>query len=214
MERIEQEGKISVMKKLGFFIFLILQEIVIIAIAFLYYDYAKAKERIEELEQEPYFTEEKLTAEEYELVLDCIKIPSWPSWEERWYLPNWPDYSYYMFGLGTPETDKQLTVLNYLLFIKNDGTNKEAIQKAGECALSLQFPMKDRWIMNNTRNTVEILEAMDDGGKCLKNDEFVAETIQVFFEECEVVSIPRKVMIDSSKDILQNISIGGEGVEE
>lgn len=201
-------------KKLTWFLLFVLQEIIIIAAAFLYYDYSQAKNRLAELEQEPYFTEEKLTEEEYELVLDCIKIPSLPSWEERWYLPNWPDYSYYMFGLGTPETDKQLTVLNYLLFVKNDGTNQEAIKKAIEYELSLTNTIKYGWVMNNNRYTVDILTSMDDGGKCLKDDEFVAETIQTFFEECEIVSIPRKVMIDSSKDILQNISIGVEGVEE
>ncbi len=53
---------------------IVLQEIIVIFGAFFFYDYSKAKQRIEELAEEPYFTRFELTAEEVELFLGTMAV--------------------------------------------------------------------------------------------------------------------------------------------
>ena len=159
------------------------QDVLVLLGAFFYNDYSKAKERLRELEEEPYFTSEKISAEEMDLIVDCLKFSTAPMWNQQWYVDHWPDYSYYSFELGDKNTAKQIAVLNYILFVSCDGSNEEAKAIAKSYGLSQENPIDDGWILNNNRSTAEILASMDDGGDCLRNQEFVEEIYQIIREK-------------------------------
>lgn len=170
---------------------ILLQEIIVIFGTFFFYDYAKAKQRIEELAEEPYFTKDELTADEVELFLEYYHGIIVPKWEKQWYIPHWPDYSYYTFYSGENENEKRISVLNYWLFIEKNDFPQEIEDIVSKCGLSLDEPIAKGWEAIDIREALELAIAMDELGKDLKNQGLVDEAYMACIHQCNVTVAAR-----------------------
>ena len=176
---------------------ILLQEIIVIFGTIFFYDYAKAKERIEELSEEPYFTKDELTANEVELFLEYYHGIIVPKWEKQWYIPHWPDYSYYKFYSEGIENEKRIIVLNYWLFIEQNDYSQKIEELINMYGFSGDNLIPIWWESNNIREALELAEAMDDEGKDLKNQELVNQAFKECISSCNVTSISSKQVTES-----------------
>ena len=167
---------------------ILLQEIIVIFGTIFFYDYAKAKQRIEELAEEPYFTRDELTANEVELFMGYYNGIIVPKWEKQWYLPHWPDYSYYRFYSEEIETDIKIVVINYWLFIEKNNYPQEIDDILNKYGFTKSNQITKNWVFNNNRQALELAIAMDELGKDLNNQEQVDEAYYACMIECNITS--------------------------
>ena len=168
---------------------IVLQEIIVIFGAFFFYDYSTAKQRIEELAEEPYFTRFELTAEEVELFLGYYGGTIVPKWDKQWYLPHWPDYSYYRFYSQGTEPDIKVAVLNYWLFIEKNNYPQEIDDIVTKYGFAKTNQITKDWVFDNNRQSLELAIAMDNIGKDLKDQELVDEAYHTCMIECNITAI-------------------------
>ena len=107
--------------------------------------------------QNAYFTKNKLSVSEMNVMVFFYHVKSNPEW--MWDDPDkdkWPDYSNYTIE-PTEDTEKVVTVLNYELANELYSTEQEAVELFKEYGFSKENPMTVEWIMDNPKKAVKIM---------------------------------------------------------
>ena len=129
--------------------------------------YCEKKAEEKRLSQEPYFTKDKLSAYEMEVLFNKYQVKITPKWrEEKWWtedLDDWPDYSYYTIE-AAEDTEIVVTVLNYWLFDEQFEFNKKGWEKAAEYGITTDKRLTVSWVMEHPKEAVKIIKSMDDEG--------------------------------------------------
>ncbi len=140
--------------KIGIIVVLGITLLICILIAIKYYQHQKR------LDQNPFFTEYKLSQEELEVLVYKFNIEITPN---NWMDVNredkeWPDFSYYTMQ-ETQLTEIAVEVINHYVFaLKHMRIPLETAKMYG---LSSENPLTVEWVMQHPKETVEIVELYD-----------------------------------------------------
>ena len=113
--------------------------------------------------QDAYFTKNKLSVSEMNVMVFFYHVKSNPEW--MWDDPDkdkWPDYSNYTIE-PTEDTEKVAVVLSYELANELYSTEKEAVELFKKYGFSKEKPITVEWIMDNPKKAVKIMRLIRGG---------------------------------------------------
>lgn len=138
--------------------------------------YIKEQQR---LDKKPYFTEYRLSKEEFGEMIDGFYVKTEPnqkrgSWLEDLNKSQWPDYSGFQME-ATDETTKAVAVLNYYLFEERSEQDQRGIRRAEEMHFNAEKPITVEWVMDHPAEAAYIMDGMWGDGTFLKKAKKVDE---------------------------------------
>ena len=126
----------------------------------IYRDYKAEQER---MAQKPYFTKDKLSEAEMNILNSQFHVETTPDWRENWNEEDRPDYSYYTIE-ATEDTEIVVAVVNDWLFDDLSEMDQKALEKAEEYGITSENRLTSEWVMEHPKEAVEIMSSMGDGG--------------------------------------------------
>ena len=138
--------------------------------------------------QDAYFTKNKLSVSEMNVMVFFYHVKSNPEW--MWDDPDkdkWPDYSNYTIE-PTEDTEKVATVLSYELANELYSTEQEAIDLFKEYGFSKKNFMTAEWIMDNPKKAVKIMRLISDSRWYINEEKNVYPAYEKLTGETEDMS--------------------------
>lgn len=123
--------------------------------------------------QDAYFTKNKLSASEMNVMVFFYHVKSNPEW--MWDDPDkekWPDYSNYTIE-PTEDTEKVAVVLSYELANELYSTEQEAVELFKKYGFSKENPITAEWIMDNPQKAVKIMRLIRDNRRYINEENSV-----------------------------------------
>ncbi len=157
---------------------------VAVPLAIVVHDNMKERER---LSQPAYFTEYKLTEEEYRHMQTQFHAKTEPNYKKEEDLSLWPDYSHYKVT-ATEDTEIVVAVLNEHLFVQRLLSWEEATIKAEKYGFSAENPITVEWVMTHQKEAMDIMHSTPDRGSYYSSFDRVMRSYEKIMKKSESVT--------------------------
>ena len=135
--------------------------------------------------QDAYFTKDKLTVSEMNVMVYGYRVKSNPRWPWERDEEDWPDYSHYKIE-PTENTEKVVKVMQYSLANEPDIYDSKAVEQYKKYGFSKENPITVDWIIKNPKKAVKLMQLT--GGLFHSLGDWVNSTYEKITGETEYMS--------------------------